>query len=52
MSKEIVSYNKEVGEAFSVSENGVLRVDLENEHFKKELLRQIKLNSKGKSDET
>ena len=37
------SYNKQILEAFTVSNDGVLRVDVDNHHFRKELLKQIRL---------
>ena len=33
---DLVNYNKEVGEAYHVSKNGVLTVNVEDENFKKD----------------
>lgn len=37
------SYNNQIGTAFTVSNNGVLRIDLDNQYFRDEFLRQLKL---------
>ena len=39
----IANYNKEIGEAFQVSKDGVLTVDLQNKNYRKEFLKQLKL---------
>ncbi|MFM2590993.1 hypothetical protein [Vibrio sp. TBV020] len=44
---DLVNYNKEVGEAYHVSRNGVLTVNVEDENFKNEFLKQLrKIRSK------
>lgn len=42
-SGELTNYNASVGEAYHISKNGVLTVDVNDEHFRKELIRQVKL---------
>mgnify|MGYP003630812437 CR=1 FL=1 len=37
------SYNNQIGSAFTVSSNGVLRVDVDNQYFRDELLKQFRL---------
>ena len=37
------SYDDKIGTAFTVSKNGVLRVDVDNQYFRDELLRQIRI---------
>lgn len=45
----ILNYNEEVGKAFDVSKDGVLHVDLNNDAFRTEFIKQIQLFNKSKS---
>lgn len=40
---KLTNYNSSVGEAYHVSKNGVLTVDVNDEHFRAEFIRQLKL---------
>lgn len=39
---DLINYNSEVGEAYHVSKNGVLTVNVDDENFKNEFLKQIR----------
>lgn len=41
-SSDLVNYNSEVGEAYHVSKNGVLTVNVDDENFKDEFLNQLR----------
>ncbi|ANQ18501.1 hypothetical protein [Vibrio natriegens] len=48
----LTNYNKQVGEAYHVSKNGVLTVDLNDEYFQKEFMKQLKLLKKKREQKT
>ncbi|HCG7544550.1 TPA: hypothetical protein NKZ82_004647 [Vibrio parahaemolyticus] len=48
----LTNYNKQVGEAYHVSKNGVLTVDLNDEHFQEEFMKQLKLLKKKRDQKT
>lgn len=45
----ILNYNEDVGKAFDVSKDGVLHVDLSNDAFRNEFIKQLQLLNKSKS---
>jgi hypothetical protein len=42
----ITNYNKKVGTAFTVSKDGVLKIDLNNQEFRKHLFKQLRKTKK------
>lgn len=44
------NYNEKVGEAYQVSKNGVITINLENESFQDEFVRQLVLIRKKRED--
>ncbi|MBL4799307.1 MAG: hypothetical protein JKY50_18030 [Oleispira sp.] len=40
---KLAGYNENVGGAYHVSRNGVLSVDLENENFREEFIKQLQM---------
>lgn len=47
-SAKLTNYNENVGEAYHVSKDGVLTVDLEDENFREEFMRQVELIRKNR----
>ncbi|MCS0080806.1 hypothetical protein WL057_17720 [Vibrio alginolyticus] len=41
-SEKLTNFNKSVGEAYHVSKNGVLTVDVQDEAFRDEFLKQLR----------
>lgn len=49
-SEKLTNYNENVGEAYHVSKDGVLTVDLEDENFREEFMRQVELIRKNRDN--